>query len=102
MKTLKDLNNFEKDVLLAICDANNFSTTSHVPIEAIMRRINRPQLKYFKKTFKTLLTNGFVQKHPVGRSRVTFNLTTKGKKAGMKISEQYKYIFNRKLDDEEF
>jgi len=34
MKELEDLTETEKAVLLACCDANNFSLGSHVPIEA--------------------------------------------------------------------
>jgi len=37
MKELEDLTETEKAVLLACCDANNFSLGSHVPIEAIAK-----------------------------------------------------------------
>ena len=41
MKELEDLNAFEKAVLLTCCDANNYSLSSHVPIEAITKRLRK-------------------------------------------------------------
>ncbi len=41
MKELKDLNIFEREVLLVFCDANNFSLSSYVPLEAVKRRLKK-------------------------------------------------------------
>ncbi len=41
MKELKDLTRIERMVLLAFCDANNWSLSSHFPIEAVKRRVKK-------------------------------------------------------------
>ena len=50
MKELEDLNELEQVVLLASCSANNYSIQSHVPKEAIFKRIKGVQMKFIKKS----------------------------------------------------
>ncbi|MFX0104347.1 MAG: hypothetical protein ACFE75_02510 [Candidatus Hodarchaeota archaeon] len=83
MKELEDLNETEKAVLFACCDANNFSLKSRVPIEAIAKRVQISG-KFFKKVIRLLLSNGFIREHPSGR-KTTYELTRKGWKAGYKL-----------------
>lgn len=85
MKELEDLTEIERAVLLACCNANNFSLGSHVSIERIMRRLDKKiQRKYAKKDFKKLISNGFIVKHPT-RGSMTYELSPKGLKAGNKL-----------------
>jgi len=92
MKELDDLNTFEKSILLVCCDANNFSLRSHVPIEAIKRRIRNVPDKYIKKSIRILFSNGFIVKHPTGRSRNTIQHTKKGLKAGNLLKKEQEKI----------
>jgi len=84
MKELKDLITIEKEVLLTFCDANNYSLHSHVPIEAVTRRLRNLSSKLTKKAIKTLLTNGFIMKHPT-RHKITYQLTKKGLHSGNQV-----------------
>ena len=85
MKELEDLTEAERLVLLACCDANKFSLSSHVQLETITRRIKGLSGKYVKKVIKLLLSNGFIRLHPVGRSKKTYQLNRKGLNAGIQI-----------------
>lgn len=85
MKELEDLTETEKAVLLACCDANNFSLGSHVPIEAIAKRVqDYVSGKFFKKAIRVLLSNGFIIKHPT-RGKITYSLSRDGRDAGYKL-----------------
>ncbi len=84
MKELKDLTTIEQEVLLTFCDANNFSLSSHVPLEAVSRRLRNLSSKLAKKAIKTLLTNSFIMKHPT-RHKITYQLTRKGLHSGNQI-----------------
>jgi predicted transcriptional regulator len=88
MKELEDLTDIEKAVLLACCDANGFSLGSHVPIEAIKRKLHNIQAKYLNKAEKKLLANGFIVRHPT-RNQMTYQLTKKGLEAGNKLKEDF-------------
>ncbi len=85
MKELEDLTETEKAVFLACCDANNFSLRSHVPIEAIAKRIqDYVSGRYFNKAIRVLLSNGFIRKHPT-KGKTTYELTRNGWKEGFKL-----------------
>lgn len=88
MKELEELTDIEKAVLLACCNANKFSLSSHVPKEAIMRGLRNLPPKYRKKGFNVLLTNGFIIKKPTGGQK-TYRLSTKGLKAGNRLKEDF-------------
>ena len=88
MKELKDLTTIEQEVLLTFCDANNFSLGSHVPLEAVARRLRNLSSKLTKKTIKTLLSNGFIMKHPT-RHNITYQLSKKGLQAGNQIESEF-------------
>ena len=55
---------FELDVLIACCDACNYSTNCHQPIEKIIKRINKSAGKNVRKVIKILVSKGFIIKHP--------------------------------------
>jgi len=88
MKELEDLTEIEKAVLLACCDANNFSLGSHVPIEAIKRRIGgiegKNKAKYINNVITKLLSNGFIIKKPT-KNQTTYQLSKKGLEACNKL-----------------
>jgi len=88
MKELEKLTETEKSVLLACYDANNFSLSSHVPKEAIMRRLRNLNPKYRKKAFNVLLSSGFILKKPTGK-KITYGLTKKGLTAGNRLKEDF-------------
>ncbi len=81
MKEFEELNDLERIVLLASYDANNSSLSSHVPIQAIRRRINKSQHRHFKKAFDVLVKSGFILNKPT-RRKMTYGLTTKGLRYG--------------------
>jgi predicted transcriptional regulator len=85
MKELEDLTELEQVLLLACCDANSYAIQSHVPKEAIFKRVKGVQMRFAKKAFKTLITSGFIMEHKAGRSGNTYNLSPKGLKAGNKL-----------------
>lgn len=84
MKELEDLTILEREVLLVFCDANIFSLSSHIPLEAVKRRLRDLSPKLVKKAINLLLTNGFIMKHPT-RHRITYQLTKKGLHSGNQI-----------------
>lgn len=86
MKEFEELNSFEKTVLLASCDANNFSLHSHVPIEAIKRRVQNMPSKLFNNAFKTLKSSGFVVEHKT-RGGKTYGISKKGLMSGNKLKK---------------
>ncbi len=83
-----DLTPYEKAVLFACCDANNFSLHSHVPPEYVRKRIKNIPAKYIKKAFKTLFAKGYILKHPARRSGMTIQLTKKGLQVGLVILDE--------------
>ena len=88
MTDLEDLSEDEKSVLLACCDANDFSLGSHVPKEAIMRKLQKLNPKYRRKAFKKLLTKGLISKHPTKR-QTTYELSRNGLQIGNKLKEDF-------------
>ena len=88
MKELEDLTELERLVLLACCDANRFSLSSHVQLEKITKRIVGVESKYIKKAIKLLLSNGFIRLDPVGRSRKTYQINKKGLVAATQIRDE--------------
>jgi len=89
MKELEDLTETEKTVLFVCCDANNFSLGSHIPIEAITKRVKKEiRSKYIKISIKKLISNGFIIKHPT-RGKMTYQLSKMGLKAGYKLKKIY-------------
>lgn len=89
MTDLEDLSEDEKSVLLACCDANNFSLGSHVPKEAIMRKLQKLNPKYKKKAFNKLLSKGLIFKHPTKR-QATYQLSKYGLNIGNNLKEDFK------------
>ncbi len=87
MKELRDLTRIERMILLAFCDANNWSLSSHVPLEAVKRRIKNINPKVINKVIKLLNSNGFIIKHPT-RHRITYHLSKKGLQAGNQINSE--------------
>ena len=81
MKELKDLNDIEETILMACCDACDFGLSAHVPKGEIQKRAKLKNPKYFKKGFRTLLTNGFIREHPTRKNR-TYQLNQKGLDGG--------------------
>ena len=86
MKELEDLNNLERSVLLACCNANKFSLGSHVSIE-IIRRKTSVNPKDVKRILRMLISNGFISQHPT-RGSMTYQLTKKGWIEGCQIQNQ--------------
>lgn len=72
-----DLDEFEKTILISMCDAVNYSKKGHVPIEAVQTRVAvhlRGDAEDVLK--KTLRKKGYVQKHATGNTN--YELTDKG------------------------
>lgn len=87
MLELGDLNNIQKTVLMTSYNVLNQSLSNHQTKQKILKSIvsNNPKLsKLTKKAFDKLVSNGFLSKHPTGKS-TTYNLTLKGLKAGNKL-----------------
>ena len=74
MKECEDLNSSEIAVLIICCDVCNNSTNCHRPREDIIKKV---QLKKPIKILKTLISSGFVVKHPTSGS-MTYAITRKG------------------------
>jgi len=88
MKELEELNTFEKRVLLACCEANEFSLGSHVSIKKIRKKIDKKQQKYLKKAMRTLISSGFVLEHPT-RGEMTYRLSRDGRNACFIIKKEF-------------
>lgn len=84
LKELEDLTALERAMLLTCCDANHYALKRHVPIQALLRRINKSLKKDAKKTIKTLVSNGFLNAHPT-KGGMTYGLTKKGLEAGNRL-----------------
>jgi len=65
MKELEDLTDVQKTVLVAFCDANKWSLSSHIPLEAIKNKVRKLNPKRAKKAISVLVSNGFIMKHPL-------------------------------------
>jgi len=74
MKECEDLNSSEMALLIICCDVCDNSPNCHRPREDIIKKI---QLKKPMKILKTLISNGFVIKHPTSGS-MTYAITKKG------------------------
>lgn len=74
MSDPNSLTPFELDVLIAFCDACNYSTKCHQPSEKIIKRINKSAGKNIKKVLKKLVSKGFVVRHPT-RGGMTYEPT---------------------------
>ena len=74
MKECEDLNSSERAVLIICCDVCKSSTNCHVPREAITRRV---KLKKPQRILKTLVSSGFIVKHPTG-GKMTYAITRRG------------------------
>ena len=83
MKELEDLTPAEISILVIAYNVLNHSLHDHRPKQMILKKIvnMNPQLK--KKAFNSLISNGFLRKHPTGRN-TTYELTKKGLKAADK------------------
>lgn len=88
MRELEDLDDIDKAILLACCDANKFSLKCHVSIPVILKKLENRLAPYFKKRFKKLCSDGFMVKHPVGH-KTTYNLSKKGLKAGNQLKDNF-------------
>ncbi len=88
MKKLEALNTFEKTVLNACCNANNYSLSSHVPKGFIRKKMAKNQQKYFNRAFKTLISSGFIIQRPTSRN-VTYALSPNGLKAGNLLKKEF-------------
>ncbi len=87
LKNLNDLTEFEQFVLLVCCIANKFSLSSHVPQEAVIKRIRNIDGKMIKKALKSLKSNDFIGLHPT-KGGLTIQLTRKGLEAGNILKEE--------------
>lgn len=88
MKELKDLDKFHGVVLSACCKANNYSLGSHVPIEAIVKLVEKNQQQYVKLVVKTLVSNDFIRKKPTSRKN-TYGLSRYGLKSGIILKKEF-------------
>lgn len=82
---------FELDVLIACCDAWNYSTNCHQPIEKIIKRINKSAGKTAKKVVKKLVSKGLIIKHPT-RGGMTYEPTKEAIKLVRGIEGDFKII----------
>jgi predicted transcriptional regulator len=80
MKELEDLTPAEKSILVIAYQTLNKSLSAHQPKQRILKKIINMNPKIKKKAFNSLVSNGFLRKHPTGRN-VTYELTPKGLKA---------------------
>ena len=80
MKELKDLTPAEKAVLIVAYYTLDRSLSSHQPKQRFLKKIIEMNPKVKKKAFNSLVSNGFLRKHPTGRN-TTYELTQKGLKA---------------------
>ena len=80
LKELAELNQHERYILFICGDTCGYSLSCRVPLNAIKTRLRRMRPKTFRRSFHTLLSNGFVRKHPSSRNP-TYELTRKGLKA---------------------
>lgn len=74
MKECEDLNSTEIAVLIICCDVCDNSLNCHVSREKITKKI---QLKKPIKILKTLISSGFIVKHPT-RGSMTYAITKRG------------------------
>ena len=86
MKELEDLTDVQKTVLVAFCDANKWSLSSHIPKEAIKGKVKKLNPKRVKKAISVLVSNGFIMKHPT-KHKITYQLSQKGLKGGNQLAE---------------
>ncbi len=86
MKEFEDLTQIELRILVRFCEANNYSLSSHVPIEAVNLKLKGENSKYIRhkyirRAIEELRASGFIVKHPTGR-QTTYNISKKGLRAG--------------------
>ena len=73
--------------VMALYDACGDSTNSHVPEEAVARRVRKDQRGDIKNALKYLVKDGHAQKHPTGGS-MTYNITQKGLEFARRVFEE--------------
>ena len=83
MKELEDLTFAEKSVLARSYLTLDRSLHCHQPKLKILKKVVNMNPRLKKKAFDKLVSNGFLRKHPAGRS-TTYELTKKGLKAADK------------------
>ena len=83
MKELEDLTPAEKSILIMAYYTLDRSLSNHQPKQRFLKKIINMNPKVKKKAFNSLVSNGFLRKHPTGRS-TTYELTKKGLKAADK------------------
>ncbi|MCL5782794.1 MAG: hypothetical protein M1476_02655 [Candidatus Thermoplasmatota archaeon] len=83
-----ELEEFEKAVLIAMCDAVNYSKAGHVPEGTVCRKF-KSDLHGDVKTVlkKKLKKDGYIVRHPTG-SNNTYQLTDKGFRACQIINDK--------------
>lgn len=85
-----ELEEFEKAVLIAMCDAVNNSKAAHVPEGTVCRKFES-DLQGNAKTVlkKKLKKDGYIALHPTGGNK-TYQLTDKGFRACQIIHDELK------------
>ena len=83
MKELEDLTPSEKSVLTTAYHRLDSGLSSHQTKQKILKKVVNMNPRVKKKAFDKLVSNGFLRKHPAGRS-TTYELTRKGLKAADK------------------
>lgn len=81
MKEFEDLTQIERRILVRFCQANNYSLSSHVPIQAVNLIVKGVHPKHIKRVVKMLISSGFVLKHPT-RNQMTYKISIDGLKGG--------------------
>ncbi|MFG1546169.1 MAG: hypothetical protein AAE976_06690 [Thermoplasmataceae archaeon] len=87
---LSDLKEFDKAVMVAMCDAVNYSKSAHVPEGTVCRKFQSDLQGEAKKVLKKgLKKKGFITLHPTG-GNPTYQLTDKGFRACQIIKDEIK------------
>jgi len=87
MKEFEDLTEIERRVLVQFCQANNYSLSSHIPIEAVNLNIRGVHPKHIRRAVKELISSGFILKHPTGR-QTTYKISRDGLRGGNRLREE--------------
>lgn len=80
------ITDFERDILVKLCQATNTAKAAHVPEHVLVRRF--PNLGHrVRKALSKLISKGYVARHPT-RNEMTYQLTEIGWEECRKLKEE--------------
>ena len=91
MKSFEELLPTERAVLLVWGKELNYSTTAHLSIKKVNKKIKSTHPKYLDKSIrrinKTLMVSGFILKHPARRG-TTYSLSPEGRRCCLILRDE--------------